>query len=115
MIKGENFLPETSLLVRLRTKPTDVFKMREVYRWDTSKVFFIDRQTLTVVLPEMNKLNLEHSCRELVFEVSLNNGAEWTTQEDSATYVFKPAPQILRYSHSYSDERGNFWVDVFGF
>lgn len=89
--------------------------MREVFRWDNNSIFFVDRETLSVYLPDVNQLNLEHSCRQLVFEVSLSGGFEWTTQEDEATYTFKPTPQILRYSHDYSDQRGLFHMTVFGF
>ena len=90
MIKGLNFLPEKSLLVRLRTYPTAYLSQREVFRWNHEEIFFVDRETLTVYLP--SKLNLENKNRALVFEVSLNDGAEWTTQEDIATFTYKPTP-----------------------
>ena len=57
-----------------------MFSSREVYRWDYNKIFYIDRFSLVVYIPTVNNINLMHNCRVLVFEVSLNNGAEWTTQ-----------------------------------
>lgn len=115
MLKGQNFLPETTLLVRLRTKPTLVFAMREVYRWDISQIYFVDRQTLVVYLPGISRLNLEHNCRVLVFEVSLNEGLEWTTEEANAEFTFKDMPQMLSLSHAFSNLDGKFLLSVFGF
>lgn len=72
----------------------------EIYRWLYREIFFIDRDTLVVSIPSIDKLDLLQDNRIVVFEITMNDGHDWTSNEStSSLYTFKETPQLLTLSH----------------
>lgn len=66
-VKVTSALPEPTLGVRVRTYPTEHAASRVVHQWKREEVFFVDRETLVVRIPDLHLLDLSDENRVLVF------------------------------------------------
>ena len=114
-VKVTSVLPEPTLLVRLRTYETEHAAARTVFTWDSTQIFFVDKETLVIKIPPITSLDLSLDNRVVVCEVSLNGGVDWTQETTLAEYFFRPTPQITSLSHYWSNLRADFELTIYGF